>query len=58
MTKKIVLIGAGSAMFTQGLVADMIQSPDLGPWDLGLVDIAPEALETAERLCVDESRPR
>ena len=39
MTKKIVLIGAGSAMFTQGLVADMILSPDLGPWELGLVDI-------------------
>jgi alpha-galactosidase len=50
MTKKIVLIGAGSAMFTQGLVADMIQSPDLGPWELGLVDIDPQALETAEGL--------
>jgi len=48
--KKIVLIGAGSAMFTQGLVADMIQSPDLGPWELGLVDIDPQALETAEGL--------
>ena len=50
MTKKIVLIGAGSAMFTQGLVADMIQSPDLGPWELRLVDIDPQALETAEGL--------
>ncbi len=50
MTKKIVLIGAGSAMFTQGLVADMIQSPDMGPWELGLVDIDPQALETAEGL--------
>jgi alpha-galactosidase len=50
MTKKIVLIGAGSAMFTQGLVADMIQSPDLGPWELGLVDVDPQALETAEGL--------
>jgi alpha-galactosidase len=48
--KKIVLIGAGSAMFTQGLVADMIQSPDMGPWELGLVDIDPQALETAEGL--------
>jgi alpha-galactosidase len=37
-------------MFTQGLVADMIQSPDLGPWELGLVDVDPQALETAEGL--------
>jgi len=50
MTKKIVLIGAGSAMFTQGLVADLILSPHLGPWELGLVDIDPVALETAEGL--------
>jgi alpha-galactosidase len=50
MTKKIVLIGAGSAMFTQGLVADMILAPDLGPWELRLVDIDPAALETAEGL--------
>lgn len=48
---KIVLIGAGSAMFTQGLVADMLHSPDLGPWRLGLVDIDPEALATADGLC-------
>ena len=47
---KIVLIGAGSAVFTKGLVADLIQSPGLGPWELGLVDIDPEALETAEGL--------
>ena len=69
MTKKLVLIGAGSAMFTQGLVADMIlsspilsgdprfrsgdlrfRSGDLGPWELGLVDTDPPALETAEGL--------
>src|SRR5262245_54215150 len=50
MTKKIVLIGAGSAVFTQGLVADLILTPDLGPWQLGLVDIDPLALETAEGL--------
>ena len=48
---KIVLIGAGSAVFTKGLVADMLQSPELGLWRLGLVDIDPEALETAEGLC-------
>jgi alpha-galactosidase len=47
---KIVLIGAGSAVFTRGLVADLIQAPELGPWDLGLVDIDPSALETAKGL--------
>ncbi len=48
--KKIVLIGAGSASFTRGLVADLILSPELGPWKLGLVDVSPDALETAEGL--------
>lgn len=47
----LVLIGAGSAVFTKGLVADMIQMPELGPWTLGLVDIDPDALATAEGLC-------
>ncbi len=48
--QKIVLVGAGSASFTRGLVADLILSEDLGPWELGLVDTGPEALETAEGL--------
>ena len=47
--KKIVLIGAGSAMFTQGLVADLITSGR--PWRLGLVDIDPGALQVAQGLC-------
>lgn len=47
---KIVLIGAGSARFTQGLVADLILSPQLGPYELALVDIDPVALEVAEKL--------
>ena len=47
---KLVLIGAGSAMFTRGLVADMILATDMGPWELGLVDIDPEALEVAAKL--------
>jgi alpha-galactosidase len=50
MTRKIVLIGAGSAVFTQGLVADLILTSDMGPWELGLVDIDPVALETAQGL--------
>lgn len=44
---KMVLIGAGSAVFTRGLVADLIQSNEPDGWQLGLVDIDPEALETA-----------
>ncbi len=46
--QKLTIIGAGSAMFTQGLVADMILSRR--PWQLGLVDIDPDALAVAEGL--------
>jgi alpha-galactosidase len=48
MKENIVLIGAGSAMFTRGLIADLIHTG----WtvDLGLVDIDPEALAVAEGL--------
>ncbi len=46
MHEKIVLIGAGSAMFTRGLVADLIRRG----WsaELALVDIDAEALAVAE----------
>jgi alpha-galactosidase len=45
---KVVLIGAGSAMFTRGLLADIL----LRNWDveLALVDTDPEALAVAEGL--------
>ncbi|MGI6208140.1 MAG: hypothetical protein ACOYEW_07985 [Anaerolineae bacterium] len=46
--KSIVLIGAGSAMFTRGLVADMIRAGKR--WDLRLVDTDPTALEVAKGL--------
>jgi alpha-galactosidase len=48
MKERMVLIGAGSAMFTRGLVMDMIRAG----WeaDLVLVDIDAEALKVAERL--------
>jgi alpha-galactosidase len=46
--RKIVLVGAGSASFTQGLVADLILSQR--PWQVGLVDIDPAAMQTAEGL--------
>ncbi|MHB0999067.1 MAG: family 4 glycosyl hydrolase [Armatimonadota bacterium] len=48
MFEKIVLIGAGSAMFTRGLVADLIQRNQ--KMELGLVDIDPDALNVAEKL--------
>ena len=41
--ENVVLIGAGSAMFTHGLVADMIRKKWEG--ELRLVDIDPGALE-------------
>jgi alpha-galactosidase len=46
--KNLVLIGAGSAMFTRGLVQNLIA--DGGEWELRLVDIHPENLNVAERL--------
>lgn len=46
--KTLVLIGAGSAMFTRGLVQNLID--DGHEWDLRLVDINPESLEVAHRL--------
>ena len=48
MKEKIVLIGAGSAMFTRGMVADMIKRRQ--ECELALVDIDPEALKVAEKL--------
>jgi alpha-galactosidase len=48
MSERIVLIGAGSAVFTRGLVADLIR---LGvKADLALVDIDQHALQVAESL--------
>jgi alpha-galactosidase len=49
MSEKIVLIGAGSAMFTVGVVSDLVQSGQ--PVELALVDIDPHALEVAHKLC-------
>ncbi|MBW7996623.1 MAG: hypothetical protein FVQ81_08685 [Candidatus Glassbacteria bacterium] len=48
MKEKVVLIGAGSAMFTSGLVADLLRAE----WEaeLALVDIDPEALSVAEKV--------
>ena len=48
MAEKIVIIGAGSAMFTQGILADLIHTGE--SVELDLVDIDPSALEVARRL--------
>ena len=48
MPEKIVLIGAGSAMFTIGVVSDLVKSGE--PVELALVDIDPAALEVAQKL--------
>lgn len=45
--KILVLLGAGSAVFTRGLLADLISAPDLGPFDIRLVDVDEAALEVA-----------
>jgi len=50
MARRIVLIGAGSAMFTRGLVADLLSLKEYDEWELGLVDIDREALEVAKHL--------
>jgi alpha-galactosidase len=47
--KKIVLIGAGSAVFTKGLIADFIQS-DFGKWEIALCDIDADILLAVEKL--------
>ena len=47
--KKIVLIGAGSAVFTKGLIADFIQS-GWGEWEIALCDINPVILDSIARL--------
>jgi alpha-galactosidase len=48
MKEKLVLIGAGSAMFTRGLVADLVKRGREA--ELALVDIDPKALVVAKGL--------
>ncbi|RKS72489.1 alpha-galactosidase [Motilibacter peucedani] len=50
MRRSLVLIGAGSAVFTRGLLADLISATDLGEWDIRLVDVDGVALSTAQGL--------
>jgi len=46
--ERVVLIGAGSAMFTRGLLADVLRKGWQG--EIALVDIDADALEVAEKL--------
>ncbi|HHN46973.1 MAG TPA: hypothetical protein ENN09_05980 [Planctomycetes bacterium] len=48
MKEKVVLVGAGSAMFTRGLVADIIRQKWEG--EIALVDVSSDALGIAEGL--------
>ncbi|MCC2683347.1 MAG: melA [Paenibacillaceae bacterium] len=50
MRTKIVLIGAGSAMFTQGIVSDMIKRSHHRKWHLSLVDVSQDILTSVSRL--------
>jgi alpha-galactosidase len=47
---KLVLIGAGSTVFTQRLVADIILAGEETQWELALVDIDPVTLKAVDRL--------
>ncbi len=46
----LVLIGAGSAVFTRGLLADLIGADDLGGWEIRLVDVDTGNLDVAADL--------
>ena len=48
--QKLVLIGAGSTVFTQRLVADIILAGEADRWELALVDIDPITLDAVEKL--------
>jgi len=51
MHKKMVILGAGSAMFTQGLVMDMLdKNPGGHKWHLALVDIDEHVLNGVAKL--------
>lgn len=51
MKRKMVIIGAGSAMFTQGLVTDLIRSQPGGQeWSIALCDTDEQALKDVTRL--------
>ena len=48
--QKMILVGAGSAMFTQGIIIDWIKQQPEGDWEIALVDINPVILEATEKM--------
>jgi len=48
--QKLVLIGAGSAMFTQGIVVDWLKRRPRNEWEIALVDINPVILDATEKM--------
>jgi alpha-galactosidase len=55
---KTVIIGAGSTVFTPGLIADLINAPHLNDSTVALVDIDPTAAEIMTRLAQRMARER
>jgi alpha-galactosidase len=58
-SKRIVLVGAGSAQFGLGTVADILSSKVLGEATIVLHDINPESLEMIRKVCqmaIDEKK--
>jgi alpha-galactosidase len=47
---KLVIIGAGSAMFTQGIVLEWLRRKPEGDWEIALVDIDARILEATEKM--------
>src|SRR5262249_7637614 len=45
---KICLIGAGSTVFAQGILSDVLSNPELADSEISLHDIDPEGLGTSE----------
>lgn len=50
MLHKLAIIGAGSAMFTQGIVLDWLRQKPAGDWEISLVDIDEKILAATERM--------
>jgi alpha-galactosidase len=55
---KTVIIGAGSTVFTPGLIADLINAPHLNDSTVAVVDIDPTAAEIMTRLAQRMARER
>lgn len=50
MNHKLVIIGAGSAMFTQGIILDWLRRKPEGDWEISLVDIDEKILAATEKM--------